>query len=129
MAIFPSCVLIVVAILFLLNSLKLRIPYKIRVFLGCFYYTAISNKNIANLRWLIQTVSTNKLDILRNVLIRIIQHMCRNIMWSVHFHVSEPMEHKTLFILSHALLSKQDRTRIFNRYRQNNWSKNWTKNY
>ena len=69
-----------------------------------------------------------KLADLGYVLIRIVEHMRRHIMGRTHFHRSEFMELKILFILPYSFLSKKYRTRIFDFYCQSCHSENRAKN-
>lgn len=75
------------------NKIRLsqRNPYKIKVFLGCSYYTAISNEDIPYLRKFVQTVSTQKLANFSYVLLRVLQLMRRHIVRCGHLHGAEFM--------------------------------------
>ena len=80
------------------------------------YNGHIAYENIPDLWKLIKAMRPYKLADLGYVLIRIVEHMRRHIMGRTHFHRSEFMELKILFILPYSFLSKKYRTRIFDFY-------------
>ena len=88
------------------NKIRLsqRNPCKIKVFLGCSYYTAISPQDVPELRNLIQRCLAQEFSHPCDVLLRILQKMRGHIVWRGHLHAAEFIELKIFFVDAHALL-------------------------
>ena len=96
------------------NKIRLsqRNPCKIKVFLGCPYYTAISPENIPELRNLVKGCLAQEFSNACDVLLWVFQQVRRHIVGCGHLHAAEFIKLEIFFMDAHPLLRKEHRAGI-----------------